>query len=167
MFGVSSSKPELDVPEILGALTRRGVDFVVIGGIAAIIHGSPRNTFDVDVCFAPDDANLDALGQVLVEIGARLRGIDEDVPFVPDAATLRRVEVLTLITRFGSLDVLARPAGAPRYDVLRDRSERVDASGFFVRVASLPDLISMKRAAGRPKDLADVAELEAIERLRR
>jgi predicted nucleotidyltransferase len=167
MSDASNQRTDLDIPNLLGALTRRGVDFVVIGGVAAVIHGSPRNTFDLDICFATDGANLEALGQVLVEVGATLRGVEEDAAFVPDAASLRRVQVLTLATEFGTLDVLAQPNGAPRYEALRDRAERVDVGGLFVRVASVPDLIAMKRAAGRHKDLADVAELEAIARLRR
>jgi hypothetical protein len=160
------SRAELDPEPILRALVARGVDFVVIGGIAAVLHGSARLTYDLDLCFAPDPANLSALGEVLVGLDAHLRGADEPVPFVPDAATLRRIEVLTLATRLGDLDVLARPAGAPSYEALRRRAERYDLGGFSVLVASVEDLIAMKRAAGRPKDLADVAELEAILRLR-
>jgi hypothetical protein len=158
-------RAELDVARILRALTERGVDFVVIGGIAAVLHGSARNTFDLDLCFATDDANLDALGEVLMGLHARLRGV-EDVPLVPDAATLRRIEVLTLSTDAGDLDVLARPDGAPSFDVLRRRADRFDVGGFVVSVASLDDLIAMKSAAGRPKDRETVAELQAIRRVR-
>jgi hypothetical protein len=160
------SRAELDPEPILRALVARGVDFVVIGGIAAVLHGSARLTYDLDLCFAPDTANLAALGDVLVALDARLRGVDEPVPFVPDAAALRRIEVLTLATRLGDVDVLVRPAGAPSYEGLRRRADRYDVGDFRVLVASVQDLIAMKRVAGRPKDLADVAELEAILRLR-
>ena len=158
---------DLDAPAIVRALAERGVDFVVIGGIAAVLHGSPRNTFDLDVAFAVEPANLESLGAVLVALGARLRGVPDDIPFMPDARTLRGVDVLTLTTELGSLDVLARPAGAPPFATLRQRADRYDIGGTVVRVASIPDLIAMKRAAGRPKDLADIAELEAIVRLSR
>jgi hypothetical protein len=131
-----------------------------------VLHGSARNTFDLDVCFATDAANLKALGEVLVDLHARLRGVD-DVPFVPDAATLRRIEVLTLSTDAGDFDVLGRPSGAPTFDVLRRRADRFDVGGFAVLVASLDDLIAMKTAAGRPKDREAVAELETIKRVRR
>ena len=140
----------------------RGVDFVVVGGIAAVLHGSPRVTQDLDVCFATDVGNLDALGAALVALDAKLAGVDEDVPFVPDARALRRIMTLTLETSMGRLDALAAPTGAPPYDDLRARADRYDIGGAFVLVASLDDLIAMKRASGRPKDLADVAELSLI-----
>jgi hypothetical protein len=142
------------------------VDFVVIGGVAAVLHGSARNTFDLDICFASDPDNLEALGSTLVGLRAQLRGVSEAVPFVPDAAALRRVEVLTLTTTAGDLDVLRAPSGAPRYDVLRGHADLYDVGGFEVRVASVEDLIAMKTAAGRPKDLGDIEELEAILRVR-
>jgi predicted nucleotidyltransferase len=160
-----NSRSELDAEAILRRLTARGVDFVVIGGIAAVLWGSARMTFDLDICFATDDANLRALGSVLVELEAQLKGLDEEVPFVADEQALRRVELLTLRTSAGELDLLSRPAGAPPYERLRRNAERVDLGGFNVLVASIEDLIAMKRAAGRPKDLADIDELEAIRRL--
>lgn len=159
--------PDFEPDALLRRLTAAGVDFVVIGGFAAIAHGASVLTSDLDICFAADDANLRALGAVLVELGASLRGVEEDVPFVPDAATLRRVSVLTLDTSDGPLDVLVEPSGAPPYELLRRRAERLDLGGFAVLVASLDDLIAMKRAAGRAKDLLVVDELEAIRRLRR
>ena len=161
------SRPELDAEELLRRLTARGVDFVVIGGVAAVLWGSPRNTFDLDISFALDDGNVEALGSVLVELGAQLKGVDEELPFVPDSRTLRHVELLTLRTAIGEIDLLAHPAGSPGYDTLRKRAARVDIGDFYVLIASIEDLISMKRAAGREKDLGDVAELEAIRRLSR
>jgi predicted nucleotidyltransferase len=161
------SRPELLADQILARLTARGVDFVVIGGIAAVLHGSARNTFDLDISFATDGPNLEALGAELIALGARLKGVDESVPFTPDAETLRRIEVLTMVTDLGELDVLTRPAGGPSYEALRRRADRFDLGGFSVRVASIEDLIAMKLAAGRAKDLADVEELEAIKRVQR
>jgi hypothetical protein len=157
---------DFDPQRILGLLTARGVDFVVIGGIAAVLHGSPRTTQDLDVCFATDNANLDALGKVLTELDARLRGVPDDIPFAPDRDSLRRVEVLTLETSAGDFDVLARPDGAPPYARLRQNADRYDLGAFAVLVASVEDLLAMKRAAGRAKDLGDIEELTAIARLR-
>jgi predicted nucleotidyltransferase len=158
---------DLDVGKMLERLTARGVDFVVIGGIAVVLLGSPRVTQDLDICFARDRENLEALGKVLVELEGRLRNIDEDVSFVPDARTLAGVELLTLSTAAGNLDVHVRPKGAPPYQTLRRRARRLSLEGFAVLVASIEDMIAMKLAAGRTQDLADVEELEAIRRLRK
>jgi predicted nucleotidyltransferase len=162
-----ASWPEFSPSALLRALVSRGVDFVVIGGFAVIAQGGSRITQDLDLCFAGDPANLEALGDALVGMHAHLRGVAEDVPFVPDADTLRRMQILTLDTDHGPLDLLVEPAGAPRYDALRRRADALDLGGLRVLVASVEDLMAMKRASGRDKDLLDLAELEVIDRLRR
>lgn len=159
--------PYFEPQRILGTLTARGVDFVLVGGYAAVLHGSPRITRDLDVCYATDRENLRALAKVLQELNARLAGVEDDIPFVPDERTLSKVELLTLVTDFGRLDLMTAPAGSPSYDRLRARAARYEIGGFLVKVAEIEDLLAMKAAAGRPKDLADIAELEAIARLRR
>ncbi len=159
--------PEFDLDSMLRGLSQAGVDYVVIGGIAMVAHGSARLTRDLDIVFGPDEDNLERLGQALIELGARLRGVDENVSFVPDAATLAKVDLLTLETKLGWLDVHRRPAGAPPYRTLRRRAERVDFGDFSVLVAAPEDLQAMKRSAGRPIDIADLDYLEAIIRLRR
>ena len=100
-------------------------------------------------------------------MNARPAGVDEEVPFVPDERTLARVQLLTLVTDLGRLDVMTPPKGAPPYARMRERAELYDIDGILVKVAAIPDLLAMKRAVGRKKDLADIAELETIERLRR
>lgn len=159
--------PELDVEETLRRLTAAGVDFVVIGGVAMLLHGSSRLTRDLDIVFAADESNLRVLGDTLIGLGARLRTVEEVAEFVPDHRTLANVELLTLTTRAGWLDVHRRVDGAPPYDALRRRAERMDLDGFQVLVASADDMMAMKRAAGRPVDLIDLEELAAIKRLRR
>jgi hypothetical protein len=159
--------PPLEAEEMLRRLTAGGVDFVVIGGIALVLLGSPRMTRDLDIVFAPDDGNLDALGRVLVDLRATLRGVEEGVPFVPDGATLSNVQLLTLTTSAGWFDVHGSVDGAPPYPQLRRNAERCDLGDFSVLVASPDDMIAMKRAAGRPQDLIDVETLAAIKRLRR
>lgn len=159
-------RSELDAQEILRRLTARGVDFVVVGGIAAVLHGSAQMTFDLDICYATDRANLQALAEVLLDLRARLKDVRDTVPFVADVQTLRRVEMLTLTTELGELDVLARP-GSLGYEALRRSAERFDLGGYSVLVASIDDLIAMKVATGRTKDLAAVDELEEIKQLRR
>ena len=89
--------PEFHLEAMLDALSRAGVDYVVIGGVAMVMHGSARFTRDLDIVFSPDPDNLERLGRVLVELESELRGVDEDVPFTPDAPTLDRVELLSLI----------------------------------------------------------------------
>jgi hypothetical protein len=158
--------PDLDAEQILRRLTAAGVDFVLVGGLAVMLHGYPRITRDVDIAFAPDRTNLETLGHALGDLDARLRGVDEDLPFVADAATLDRVDLLTLDTSAGWLDLHKTLDGAPAYATLRRRSDRLKLDGLSVLVASIDDLISMKRAAGRPVDLTDIEALEAIKRLR-
>lgn len=153
---------EFQPARALTTLVSHGVDFVVIGGLAAVLHGSTRITQDVDVCYDPQPANLEVLGHALAKLDARLFGLDEDMPFVPDADTLKRTEILTLATAAGKLDLLRAPDGAPAYAELRRRAETVSIGDVAVRIASPPDLIAMKEAAGRAKDLADIEELEAI-----
>jgi Nucleotidyl transferase AbiEii toxin, Type IV TA system len=159
--------PDFSPRALLRRLVDGGVDFVVVGGIAAVAHGSATFTQDLDIAYAPAQANLDRLGRVLVDLGARLRGVTDDVPFIPDGRTLRRTRVLTLETPIGLIDLLAEPDGAPGYERLRERATREVIGGVEVLVASLDDLIAMKKAAGRPKDLVAVEELEAIQRLQR
>ncbi|HEY6399271.1 MAG TPA: hypothetical protein VIX82_17645 [Solirubrobacteraceae bacterium] len=103
---------------------------------------------------------------MLLALGARSKGVEDVVPFIPDWRTLRRVEILTKVTDLGELDVLGRPAGSPGYEALRRNADRFDLDGFSVLVASIDDLIAMKLAAGRKKDISSVEELESIKRLR-
>jgi hypothetical protein len=159
--------PRFSPRRLLEHLVEGGVDFVVVGGIAAVAHGSASFTNDLDISYAPDEENLERLGRVLVALDARLRGVTDDVPFVPDGRTLRRTRVLTLETPIGPIDLLAQPDGSPVYAQLRGRATAEEIAGVEVLVASLDDLIAMKKAAGRPKDLVAVEELEAIQRLQR
>ena len=164
----SRRPPPLQATEILRQLAASGTDFVVIGGIATILQGSARAfTKDVDITYDRSKANLRSLGEALTGLGCRLQGAEEDLPFVPDERTLDGIEILTLTTPLGWLDVLARPAGAPPYRTLRRRADRLAVEDFTVLVASLEDMIAMKREAGRTRDLADAEELEAIRRVRR
>lgn len=164
--GAVETWPEFRLGALLKRLVAHGVDFVVVGAIALVGHGSARITRDLDICYATDPANLDALGRAMVELGARLRGLNEDVPFVPDAQTLRRTSILTLESVDGWIDLLVSPPGAPDYERLRSRAERVTIDGVAVLIASLDDLEAMKRAAQRPKDIIDLEEIEVIRRLR-
>jgi predicted nucleotidyltransferase len=147
---------------VLRALVEGGVTFVLIGGVAARLHGSPSLTRDIDICYSRDADNLENLVDVLQSIHARLRGVDDDVPFLLDARTIRAGANFTFVTDLGDVDILAVPAGVDGYDDLTRGATEVDLDGTPVQVASLDDLIRMKRAAGRPKDRAELEILEAL-----
>lgn len=161
------SWPEFSPLGLLRALVGRGVDFVVIGGIALVLHGSARLTQDLDICFAPDQTNLDMLGATLIDLEARRRGVEGTLPFTPDERALRQLSTITLDTAQGPIDLLREPGGTLNYDALRRHAERVEVDGIPVLVASLDDLAAMKRATGRAKDKLDLEEIEVIRRLRR
>lgn len=156
------AEPEFDPGPIFDVLIRHGVDFVVIGGLAGIARGSAYNTYDVDVAYDRSQANLERLASALTELGATLRGAPPALPFHLDAETLRSGLNFTFDTRLGSLDVLGEPAGAPRYDELRQGGSTEELWGREVCIASLDHLIGMKEAAARPQDLTMAAELRAI-----
>jgi hypothetical protein len=157
--------PDLYRPAALvGALGEGGVDFVIVGGVAVILQAMPRFTKDLDICYSTDQDNLDALGSVLVALEARLRGIPEPVPFVPDGRTLRQTQIMCLTTPLGDIDLLVNPDGAPSYSALRRHADVMDLGGQSVRIASIEDMLAMKRAAGRPQDLVDLESLEAARR---
>jgi hypothetical protein len=157
------TEPTFDPIHILRRLQAHGVRFVLIGGLAAKAHGSPTLTVDIDICPARDPDNLERLAAVLGELGARLRGAPRDVPFHPDRGTLERLEILTLATDRGDLDVVVRPPGVDGYDELKSNALDAElAAGLRVPVAELEDLIRMKRAAGRPKDRVELEILGAL-----
>jgi hypothetical protein len=159
-----SAPPDFALARLLARLVEADVDFVVIGGVAVIVQGAQRFTKDLDICYATDPANLGRLGGLLMELGAQLRGIDEDVPFAPDAAALKEVEMLTLTTREGDIDLLSDPPGSPGYAALKRNASRIDVDGNIVLVASIDDLIAMKSATRRPQDIVDLESLEIIRR---
>jgi len=151
-----------DPNPILEALAAGGVDFVVVGGVAGGAHGSSFATFDADVIYARDAANLERLAAVLANLGARLRGAPAHVPFLLDAQTLARGANFTFETSYGPLDILGDAAGAPPYERLREDATSIEVGAHIVRVASLDHLIAMKEAAGRPKDKSMAAEYRLL-----
>lgn len=146
------------------ALVEHEVRFVLIGGWAAKLHGSPTVTADIDICYSRDLVNLERLAAALGGLDVRLRGINDEVPFVLDAHSLRAGDTFTLTTSVGDIDLIASPAGSRGFEALHSAADTLDLGDFSVAVASLPDLVSMKRAAGRPKDLIEVEVLEALRR---
>lgn len=160
-------EPEFDPQPILEVLVRHGVDFVLIGGLAGTALGSAYTTYDLDVAYERSQANLERLAAALKELDATLRGAPPGLPFLLDAETLRTGLNFTFDTRFGSLDVLGEPAGAPRYDELRAAGSSETLWGVTIRIASLDHLIAMKEAAGRTKDKLHASEYRVISDLLR
>ncbi|MDP9250209.1 MAG: hypothetical protein M3O78_02420 [Chloroflexota bacterium] len=119
-------------------------------------------TRDLDICYARDRANLPKLAAALTELHARLRDVDPGLPFQPDVRTLKAGDSFTLQTDAGDLDILGTPAGTDGYADLARTADETDLGELEVLVASVDDLIRMKRAAGRPKDLIEVEVLGAL-----
>jgi len=150
--------------DALEALVRHRVLFVVIGGFGAQLRGSPSITGDTDVCYARDDQNLEGMARALRGLHATQRGAPKDVPFQLDAKTLKMGDHFTFDTDAGAFDILGHPSGIPGgYEELERAADEMDlGGGLTVKVASIDDLIRMKRAAGRPKDLIEVEVLGAL-----
>lgn len=147
---------------VLRTLTRHEVRFILIGGYAAALRGSPVITGDTDVCYSRDDRNLERLAAALKELKATLRGAPAEVPFQLDAKTLERGDAFTFSTTAGPLDCVGTPAGTSGFDDLDADATDEDIDRLTVRVASIEDLIRMKRAAGRPKDLIGLEWLGGV-----
>ena len=151
-----------DPLRILRELSDAQVRFVVIGAFAGRLLGSPSITRDLDVCYARDAQNLESLAQVLVGLGARLRGAPEETTFILDARTLRAGDTFTFVTDAGDFDIIGTPAGTSGYEELARNAEPMDLDGIQVQVVAIEDLIRMKRAAGRPKDRIELEVLGAL-----
>lgn len=138
------------------------VDCILIGGVAAQVHGSSYVTNDLDICYARDPANLERLAVALKTLNARLRGAPPEVPFVLDASTLRNGLNFTFVTDAGDLDLLGEVSGVGVYADALQSAVVHELFGYRFAVLSLEKLITSKRAAGRAKDLLVLPELEAI-----
>ena len=147
---------------LLRILREHGVDFVVVGGFAGNILGSPLITTDLDVCYARDSANLERIAAALREVHANLRGAPSGLPFRLDVKTLANQINFTFETDAGPLDLIGEPAGVSGYKALAVNAEVVDLDGVEVLICAIEDLIRMKRAAGRMKDIGALPTLEAL-----
>ncbi len=156
------STAAFDPQRIFETLERLRVKFVVIGGIAGRLWGSTTVTNDLDVCYARDVDNLKALAAALAELKVKLRGAGRDLPFTADARTLEMGDHFTFSTSAGNFNILGTPAGSNGYESLARTATPMDVGGATVLVAAIEDLILMKRAAGRAKDLIEVEILSAV-----
>jgi predicted nucleotidyltransferase len=151
-----------DFAGLLRALVQRGVRFIVVGGAAAVAHGSARLTQDIDVVYARGDDDVRRLVTALAPLKPYPRGAPPGLPFVWDERTVSNGLNFTLQTDLGAIDVLGEIVGGGGYDALLPHTLEVDVFGVRCRILDVEKLIAVKRAAGRPKDYEAIAELEAI-----
>lgn len=159
-----AGQPPFQPESLLHALARADVDYVLIGGMAAIAHGSNLRTNDTDICPHDTEGNAARLASALTELDAALY-VSADQPAVRasfDATFLRRQQVLNLQTAHGRIDVVWRPEPDYDYERLAARAFTASVAGVTVRIAALADLLAMKRATGRRKDADAVAQLEFL-----
>jgi hypothetical protein len=163
-----STAPPLDAAQILAVLDRHGVDYVLIGGYAAQLHGSKLPTLDIDVTPATTHDNLVRLAAALrqLQAGIRIDELDHGLPFDTSAEALAGMRVLNLRTVHGDLDIAFEPAGTSGYADLIRAAESRTVGGIDVRVAALPDIIRSKQAAARAKDFLTLPTLERLARER-
>lgn len=152
---------------ILRQLTNSDVEFVIVGGVAAAAQGSVRPTYDLDLCYRRTPENMERLASALAPLHPRLREAPEYLPFQWDAQTLERGLNFTLQTEAGAVDLLGEVAGLGSYEQVLAASEEMELYGMSVHVLTLEGLIAAKRAAGRPRDLEHLLELEALLELRK
>jgi hypothetical protein len=167
-----SDHPPLHTERVIEVLDRHAVRYLLIGGVAGLLHGAQRPTLDLDLLPRSDAENLDRLAAALVEMGAYLRvgGLSDEearsLPMMIDSRSLRDMEVSTWRTTEGDIDVLRhlRNEGGERlgYDELSDRSLTIKVVGIDVRLAGLRDIVASKRFAGRDKDREALPELERL-----
>jgi predicted nucleotidyltransferase len=154
---------ELDIRGILAELSRDGVEFLVIGGVAVGFHGYVRATKDVDIVPAPDVANLERLARFLRRLNAEIEGADEfeagelPDPLDPEALSLGGNWVLS--TRLGRVDIMQWIGDEPLWEKLTPAALDADIDGLKIKVVSYGDLVALKELAGRPEDLTDLQRL--------
>ena len=159
-----SDAPEraLDLRELFRVLAEHGVDYLVIGGVAAQVHGRRRTTKDLDVKPAPDAANFERLAAALRALDAHQAHVIGAAP-PPTAEQLRLAPIVPpLCTRGGELHILNEVPGAATYAELRARALTTELDGIAVAIVGVDDLIRMKQASGRPGDIEDIAAIAAV-----
>jgi predicted nucleotidyltransferase len=151
-----------DFNALLRLLAENNVEFIIVGGAAATAHGSARLTLDLDVVYERSNENITRLVNALKPIKPYLRGAPPGLPFDWSVPTIQKGLNFTLVTTLGALDLLGEIVGGGGYEQLRPETIEVQIAGVDCLCLSLERLITVKRAAGRPKDLEVVAELQQI-----
>jgi predicted nucleotidyltransferase len=151
-----------DYQKLIPTLVKGHVKFIIIGGVAAVVHGSARATFDLDVVYSRNPDNIRRLVQTLKPYSPYLRDAPGGLPFVFDQETVQKGLNFTLTTQLGNLDLLGEVVAGGTYEDLQPYSAEIEVFDIKCFCLGLERLILIKRAAGRPKDFEVIAELEAI-----
>lgn len=153
-----------DFRRLLDSLVEHRVEFVIIGGVALVLHGSSRVTQDLDICYSRSPENLERLATALAPFQPTLRGAPPGLPFTLDARSLQSGLNFTLSAEPGDIDILGEVPGVGGYDKVSADAVTMEVYGNRVLVMSLTALEQAKRAAGRLKDITDLAEIQDIRR---
>lgn len=151
-----------DYSTLIRALTASGVEFIIVGGAAAVAHGSARLTQDLDIVYRRSPENIRRLVNAIAPFKPYLRGAPPGLPFQWDERTVMSGLNFTLSTALGDLDLLGELTGGSTYETLLQESDEIEIFQVKCYCLGLRALIRVKRAVGRPKDLEVLAELEAI-----
>ena len=156
-----------NIEKLLKALYDQKLEFVIIGGAAAVLHGSAYVTGDLDICYFREKENLGRLAAALAPFNPSLRGAPKDLPFLLDADSLKSGLNFTLTTGLGDLDILGEVTGLGAYADVLAFSEEMEVFGMRCKVLSLEGLIKNKQTVRRAKDLMLLPELEALLEIRK
>ncbi len=148
--------------KLIPILVKGKAKFIIIGGVAAVVHGAARATFDLDVVYSRDPDNIIHLVETLAPYSPYLRDAPDGLPFIFDQKTVQSGLNFTLTTQLGNLDLLGEVVGGGTYEDLLPYSQKIEVFGVRCFCLGIERLIRVKRAAGRPKDFEVVAELETI-----
>lgn len=151
-----------DIPSLVRELSTHKVEFIIVGGVAAALHGAARATYDLDIVYARAESNIARLVSALEPLHPYLRGAPSGLPFRFDADTIRRGLNFTLTTDLGDLDLLGEIVGGGLFENLVQDTDVIALERHRVRILTLERLIATKRAAGRPRDHDALAELEVL-----
>jgi hypothetical protein len=149
--------------DLLERLNKHAVEYVLVGGVAAVVHGSQLVTGDVDICAPFEAPNLAKIVAALSDLQAKFRMTLDRRPLPLDPQKLTGFKNLYLETSLGQLDILSEIAGVGTYHEVALHSVSLDLGGIVCRILDLDTLIQSKKALGRPRDLQSVIELEAIQ----
>jgi hypothetical protein len=153
--------------ELIPLLAQAQVEFIIIGGVAARVHGSARLTEDLDIAYRRTHQNIQRIVQAIAPYDPYLRGAPRGLPFQWDERTIHNGLNFTLTTTLGSIDLLGEVTGGGTYDDLLPHAVIREFYSQRCLCLDVEMLIRVKRAAGRPKDFEAIAELEAIVEERR